>query len=150
MNILITEEQFKRIYLNNLEDFKSAMDNYREYGILYHGTSNPNINNIILPPIETKIISEKGRKKNLDKVFFTKSYKSAQIYAGRAFNSYGGNKRVLPIIPIGKVEIVNSNKGSEVFMADYAIVINENEPIEKQIIEYFKTKLNSNHLFPKP
>jgi len=40
-----------------------------------------------LPPANTGNISEKGRKKNLDKVFFTKDLKSAKIYADRAKRS---------------------------------------------------------------
>ena len=88
----------------------------------YHGTSNNAITTHILPPINTGVLSEVGRKKNLNKVFFTTSYKSALIYAQRAANQYGGTVRVLEVIPIGAIHCMNANKGTEVYYADFALV----------------------------
>ena len=58
----------------------------------YHGTARKfRIGEELVPPKEHGFeISEKGRKKNLDKVFFTSDVGSAKIYARRAVNSYGG------------------------------------------------------------
>ena len=64
--------------------------------IYYHGTTDANgIDFILLPPVVTDSLSEKGRKKNLDRVFYTHDLGLARIYAGRAARSIGGN----PIIP---------------------------------------------------
>lgn len=90
--------------------------------IYYHGTSNNNIIDKILPPIVTNCISEVGRKKNLDKVFFTTSYKSAMIYAKRAANQYGGNPRVLIVEPKGEIFCLNATQGTEVYYSDYCTV----------------------------
>lgn len=77
----------------------------------YHGTTQKfKPGDIVKPPSETSIISEKGRKKNLDKVFFTKDIGSAKIYAGRAKNSLGGVPRVYEIKPIGPVTEINTKK----------------------------------------
>ncbi len=72
----------------------NLIENYKKYGILYHGTSVEHDIDMILPPDKTSVISEKGRKKNLDKVFFTADYKSAVIYAKRAVRSLGGVAKV--------------------------------------------------------
>src|SRR5258707_501210 len=83
--------------------------------IYYHGTSNNNITTKILPPSVTNCISEIGRKKNLDKVFFTTSFKSAMIYAKRAANQYGGSPRVVIVEPKGNIVCLNSTPGTEVY-----------------------------------
>lgn len=88
----------------------------------YHGTSNNSITDKILPPSVTGCISEVGRKKNLNKVFFTTSYKSAMIYAKRAANTYGGIPRVLSVNPVGEVVCLNANKGTEVYYSDYCLI----------------------------
>lgn len=88
----------------------------------YHGTSNDSITDSILPPSTTGCLSEVGRKKNLDKVFFTTSYKSAMIYAKRASNVYGGTPRVLCVEPVGDIVCLNGNKGTEVYYSNYCIV----------------------------
>lgn len=104
------------------------MKTYKEYlmssrDIFYHGsTQELDIGDYILPPSETDTISEKGRKKNLNKIFFTKDYKSAWIYAYRAQRSIGGNPVVYEIEPIGEIDIINSNPGTTVYSADYGIV----------------------------
>lgn len=88
----------------------------------YHGTSNPSITDKILPPSVTGCLSEIGRKKNLNRVFFTTSYKSAMIYAQRAANVYGGTARVLCVEPVGDIVCLNANKGTEVYHSDYCLV----------------------------
>ena len=51
----------------------------------YHGTSTELlIEHKLLPPDITGKIQEVGRKKNTNKVFFTKDKNSAKIYAGRS------------------------------------------------------------------
>lgn len=93
--------------------------------IYYHGTSNAKITNKVLPPIDTGCISEVGRKKNLNKVFFTTSPTSALIYAKRAANQYGGTPKVLIVEPVGSIVCLNENRGTEVYYADYCNVIHQ-------------------------
>lgn len=90
----------------------------------YHGTANYRIVDKVLPPSITGCISEVGRKKNLDRVFFTTSYKSAIIYAKRAANQYGGIARVLEVMPVGEIICLNPNIGTEVYYSNYCNVIN--------------------------
>ena len=91
----------------------------------YHGSSRDfKPGEWIKPPDEHGLeISEKGRKKNLDKVFFTQDMGSAKIYAGRAKNSLGGKAIVYIIDPYGDIEELNGNKGTTVFMASKAKVL---------------------------
>lgn len=105
------------------KDVESAISNYSKHGLLYHGTSNVLQGGLVLPPSVTGVISETGRLKNRNKVFFTKSEKSANIYAGRAVNSIGGTKTVARVVPVGDVTIINDKAGTEVLMSDYAIVV---------------------------
>lgn len=86
----------------------------------YHGSARKfNIGDIILPPTEHgQSISELGRKKNLNKVFFTKDIGSAKIYAQRAVNSYGGTLYVYRVKPLGQIEILNNAAGTSVLMCD--------------------------------
>jgi hypothetical protein len=89
----------------------------------YHGTSSalglqPGMK--LLPPDQTDKISEKGRKKNLNKVFFTKDLGSAKIYAGRAIHQFGGEPVVFAIEPEGEVEQINATPGTTVFMSPSA------------------------------
>lgn len=89
----------------------------------YHGSSiDLDIGDYILPPLKTNKISEKGRKKNLDKVFFTKNEKLAKIYAGRAKNSIGGEKFIYTVKPIGDISVLSSRDGATVYMSDKAII----------------------------
>jgi len=76
--------------------------------IFYHGTSTISSDEYrLLPPKSTGILQEKGRRKNLDKVFFTPDFGTAKIYAGRSMNRNGGQKRIFRVIPMGKVEKIN-------------------------------------------
>lgn len=76
--------------------------------IFYHGTSTIKESEYrLLPPDVTGIIQEKGRKKNLNKVFFTPDLGTANIYAGRSKNSNGGEKHIFRVIPMGHIEKIN-------------------------------------------
>ena len=94
--------------------------------IFYHGSSDIVLpekkfaSPIILPPEVTTVISEKGRKKNLNMVFFTTDLKSAKIYAGRAVNRFGGKPVIYRAIPMGKIEKIHDEKGTSVYMSSWA------------------------------
>ena len=136
--------EYKKHVDNNLMLLKQALNNYNKFGILYHGTSNESIVDTIEPPSKTNVIQETTRKKNLDKVFFTKTAKSADIYAGRSLNVNGGTKKVYSVVPVGNVDILNNQAGTEVYMADKAIIVDDTIDIEKQLIHYF-----NNIIFPQ-
>ena len=88
----------------------------------YHGTSNVlNIKKIILPPIHTDILREDWRNKYLDKVFFTTSLLSAENYAKKACNKYGGDPVVYIVKPIGQC----FNRIDNEYIADKALVIGQ-------------------------
>ena len=53
---------------------------------------------------------EKGRKKNLDKIFYTTDKNSAKIYAGRAVRRFGGNPIIVRAIPMGDIDVINNKK----------------------------------------
>jgi hypothetical protein len=92
--------------------------------IFYHGTSMPlRPGDKLLPPSLTGTLSEKGRKKNIHRVFFTQDRGSARIYAGRAANSLGGAPRLLVIQPVGEVVCLNPNPGTTVYHASEAVVV---------------------------
>lgn len=92
--------------------------------MFFHGTSvDLQPGEIILPPDQTGKISEKGRKKNLNKVFFTKDFGSAKIYAGRAFHSLGGTPVVYQVEPLGDIGTLNDAPGTTVFTAEGAKVL---------------------------
>lgn len=76
--------------------------------VFYHGSSTIDEDCCYLEcPKKTGIIQEKGRLKNLDKVFFTMDKGTANIYAGRSYNSNGGVKRLFRVIPIGNIYKIN-------------------------------------------
>lgn len=108
---------------SELPPIEEIAHNYLRNGIKYHGTSNHSITNKILPPQTTGVLSEVGRKKNLNKVFYTDTENSAKIYAGRAKNSYGGTPKVHRVIPMGDLETLNDTKGTEVHHSDYGVVV---------------------------
>lgn len=90
----------------------------------YHGTTailEPG--DSVLPPSKTGRQSEKGRKKNLDKVFVTKDLGSAKIYAGRAKQSLGGRPVVYLVEPEGDLETINPKPGTTVLSAPRARVL---------------------------
>ena len=97
----------------------------------YHGSSDRVINtrdHILLPPIHTGTMQEKGRKRNLDQVFFTRDLASAKIYAGRAVQRFGGRPIIVRVIPMGQVHQLNYARGTTVFHSDWAFY----EPIKRQ------------------
>ena len=77
---------------------------------------------MLLPPSATGTLSEQGRKKNLDRVFFTSDLGSAKVYAGRACRVFGGHPVIYRVIPMGEVECLNSTQGTTVFHAEWAFV----------------------------
>ena len=89
--------------------------------IFYHGTTDLfNIwDNILKPPIDTGILREEWREKNLNKVYFTDSLLSAEKFAYKASEKYGGNSIVYKIKPIGDIIHVNTNE----YIADNAKII---------------------------
>ena len=106
----------------------------------YHGTARKfRIGEELVPPKEHGFeISEKGRKKNLDKVFFTSDVGSAKIYARRAVNSYGGIPHIYEVeIPNVEIEIINPTPGTTVFAAPMATIVGEVE-FEKPMEDIFE------------
>ena len=94
--------------------------------MFFHGTSSECLkDHFLLPPSATGVLSEKGRKKNLDRVFFTADIGSAKIYAGRACRQFGGTPVIYRVIPMTEVECINADHGSSVFHSGWAFV----EPI---------------------
>ena len=92
--------------------------------IYYHGSSTAlGIDRFILPAQETEKLAEMGRKKNLDKVFFTKDQRSAEIYAHKAVKQFGGDPIVYKVKPVGEVGALNVAPGTSVYMADAAEVV---------------------------
>ena len=98
----------------------------------YHGSSDAVVKIEgfrLLPPNLTNVISEKGRKKNLNKVFFTTDIKYAKIYAGRAAQRFGGNPIVFRVIPMGSIEKMHEKDGHSIYYSDWAF-------IDKQTINF--------------
>ncbi len=105
-----------------LKEILEAVDKY------YHGTSRK-LKGFITPPMEHGLeIQERGRKKNLDKVFITRDLGSAKIYAGRAKNVFGGKPVIYRVEPIGKMTTINAAKGTTVFAVDKAKIIGVAKP----------------------
>jgi len=93
--------------------------------VFYHGTSDavvPVGTRDILPPSQTGILSEAGRKKNLERVFFTRDAGYAKIYAGRSCANFGGNPVVFRVSPCGKVDTISDRRGASVLTASSALV----------------------------
>lgn len=90
----------------------------------YHGTSSAlGITTTLLPPVKSARLAELGRKRNLDKVFFTRDRRSANIYARKAVKRFGGKPVVLRIEPLGGSVVLQTTPGTTVFMADGAEVL---------------------------
>ena len=106
----------------------------------YHGTARKfRIGEALVPPKEHGFeISEKGRKKNLDKVFFTSDVGSAKIYARRAVNSYGGIPHIYEVeVPNVDIEVINPTPGTTVYAAPRATIVGEVE-FEKPMEDIFE------------
>lgn len=86
----------------------------------YHGTSSAlPIKKFILPPVYTQNKREHWRKKYSDKVFFTNSILSAEKFARKACNVYGGEPVVYEVKPIGMwFNTINTE-----YIADKALVL---------------------------
>ena len=116
------EEQYPAMSLDN----KLASLEYlnpKDKKTYYHGTSDKivNIKNFrLLPPKVTGVISEWGRKKNLDRVFFTEDLNSAKIYARKAVIKFGGNPIVVRVVPMGDIKLINDEQGTTVYSSPWA------------------------------
>lgn len=98
---------------------KSFLQFIEETKTYYHGSSDAVLDPHgfrLLPPKETGNVQEKGRKKNLDRVFFTTDPESAEIYAGRAVQRFGGKPIVVRAIPADNdVKALNTDPGTSVY-----------------------------------
>lgn len=74
-----------------------------------------------MPPIQTSILREEWRKKYINKVFFTTSLLSADMYAKKACKKYGGNPVVYIVKPVGQY----FNRINSEYIADKAVVIGQ-------------------------
>lgn len=77
------------------------------------------IRKFILPPSETENKREQWRNKYIDKIFFTTSLLSAEMYAKKACKKYGGNPVVYTVKPIGQY----FNRINSEYIADKALII---------------------------
>lgn len=86
----------------------------------YHGTTDTfNVGKYILPPVKTENKREEWRMKYTDKVFFTTSMLSAEMYAKKACKKYGGNPVIYVVKPVGQYF---SRMNTE-YIADKALVV---------------------------
>ena len=118
----------------------------------YHGTARKfRIGEELVPPKEHGFeISEKGRKKNLDKVFFTSDVGSAKIYARRAVNSYGGIPHIYEVeVPNVDIEVINPTPGTTVYAAPRATIVGEVE-FEKPMEDIFENWRDFFNKEPEP
>ncbi len=96
-----------------------------EHIVFYHGSCTlAGISHVLIPPIATGVISETGRLKNLDRVFFTKDIGLAKIYAGRAARSIGGKPVVYKVISPVDTVCMNDTQGASVYFAKWAFCEN--------------------------
>ena len=94
----------------------------------YHGTS-IDLGSQLLPPEATGKISEKGRNKNLDRVFFTRDIGLAKVYARRSARSQGGSPRLYRVVCPVDTQLLSAVDGATVYHAAFAFV----EEIEENI-----------------
>ena len=94
-----------------------------EFVEFYHGSCTLGLTgDLLLPPSDTDTISEKGRKKNLDRVFFTKDIGLARVYARRAARSIGGEPTLFRVVCPVDVELLSDTQGATVYHAAWAFV----------------------------
>lgn len=92
-----------------------------ENKIFYHGSSSlAGIENVLFPPKTTNVLSEKGRNKNLDRIFFTEDIGLAKIYAGRAAKSIGGDPVLFRVVSPVDVVCLSDASGATVYHAQHA------------------------------
>ena len=85
----------------------------------YHGTSSSlDVRSYLLPSIDTDILREDFRSKLRDVVFVTSSVVSAEKYAKKAVERFGGDPVVMVVSPIGSRRIINNE-----YVCDKAIVL---------------------------
>ena len=86
----------------------------------YHGTSSSlDVKSYLLPSIDTDILREDFRSKLRDVVFVTSSVVSAEKYAKKAVEKFGGEPVVMYVLPISSRRINNNE-----YVCDKAIVLN--------------------------
>ncbi|QXG07629.1 hypothetical protein [Erwinia phage Snitter] len=89
--------------------------------VYYHGSCTAaGIGSMIVPPVESGVLSEDGRKKNLDRVFFTTDIGLARIYAGRAARSVGGDPVLFRVVAPVDTVCMNDTAGASVYHAAWA------------------------------
>lgn len=92
----------------------------------YHGSSSAAMRREefrLLPPVNSGRQQEESRKKNLDRVFFTRDIKLARIYAGRACNVFGGSPVVFRVVVAeDAVVCLSDTPGATVYHAPGAFV----------------------------
>lgn len=94
-----------------------------QHKVYYHGSSTAaGISDMLLPPEQSGKLSEAGRLKNLDRVFFTEDKGSARIYAGRACRQFGGEPVLYRVIPMTAPVCINATPGSTVYHSGWAFV----------------------------
>lgn len=115
----------------------------KHFGPFYHGTSTSlEIDNLILPSIQTGILREDWRQKNLNKVYFTNSVISAKRYAKKACEKYGGDPIVYVVKPLG----IWFHRIDKEYVADRALVIGTlDTTTTKHKIKY--RDLNNDYLY---
>lgn len=99
--------------------------------LFFHGSSSailPLDEYKLLPPAATGVLSESGRRKNLDRVFFTRDLGLAAIYAAKAVKRFGGRRVIRRVVvPSGDVSCLSNRKGATVFHAPQAWLDREEE-----------------------
>ncbi|QGT53824.1 putative ADP-ribosyl transferase [Acinetobacter phage vB_AbaM_Konradin] len=91
--------------------------------VFYHGSCTAaGIKSMLLPPEASGTLSEKGRNKNLNRVFFTEDIGLAKVYAGRASKSIGGEPVLFRVVAPVDVVCMNDTKGASVYHAAWAFV----------------------------
>ena len=86
----------------------------------YHGTSSSlDVRSYLLPSIDTNVLREDFRSKLRDVVFVTSSVVSAEKYAKKAVEKFGGEPVVMSVLPISSRRINNNE-----YVCDEAIVLN--------------------------
>lgn len=94
-----------------------------EHVVFYHGSCTLGLKgNMLLPPESTDVISEKGRKKNLNRVFFTRDRGLAKVYARRAARSIGGEPTLFRVISPVDTQLMSAVPGATVYHAEWAFV----------------------------
>lgn len=92
-----------------------------EFVEYFHGTSLNGLTKL-LPPSVTNKLNEVGRKKNLDKVFFTKDRNHARVYAMKAVKQFGGSEHLYRVVFPQNVNCMSEIKGATIFTADCAFL----------------------------